>query len=207
MDVQKSLLVHSHHTRTARTRTVRTRTARTRTTQRPQHTAPAARTPSCTSRPHPHALSPPRPLTPAPSVQACGLGLADAVVDLVETGTTMRAAGLCILETLMTTEAVLISNPHCKHPDLAQKIIARIQGYIDSTKFQLINYNCPRAKLPECLAITPGKKSPSLLPLERGDWVAVQAMIAKKEVADIIDRLINSGAEDILVFALSNCRV
>ena len=141
------------------------------------------------------------------TLQACGLGLADAVVDLVETGTTMRAAGLCILETLMTTEAVLISNPHSKHPDLAQKIIARIQGYIDSTKYQLINYNCPRAKLTECLSITPGKKSPSLLPLERGDWVAVQAMISKKEVADIIDRLISSGAEDILVFALSNCRV
>jgi len=141
------------------------------------------------------------------AMQACGLGLADAVVDLVETGTTMRAAGLCILENLMTTEAVLIQNPQCKHPDLAEKIIARIQGYIDSTKFQLINYNSPRSCLEKCLAITPGKKSPSILPLERGDWVAVQAMISRKEVAEIIDRLVAAGAEDILVFALSNCRV
>ena len=65
---------------------------------------------------------------------ACGLGLADAVVDLVETGTTMRAAGLCIKENLLQTEAVLISNPHSKHPELADRIISRIQGYIDSTK-------------------------------------------------------------------------
>ena len=66
---------------------------------------------------------------------ACGLGLADAVVDLVETGTTMRAAGLCMKETIMTTEAILVSNPKSKHPELADKLIARIQGYMDSTKY------------------------------------------------------------------------
>lgn len=138
---------------------------------------------------------------------ACGLGLADAVVDLVETGTTMKAAGLCIKTTLMQTEAVLISNPHSQHPDLAERIINRIQGYIDSTKYQLINYNVPRAKLAEAIKITPGKKSPSLLSLERGDWVAAQAMVLKKEVSDIIDKLVAVGATDVLVFSLANCRV
>ena len=138
---------------------------------------------------------------------ACGLGLADAVVDLVETGTTMRAAGLDILASIMTTEAVLITNPHSKHPELCQKLCARIQGYIDSTKFQLMQYNCPRANLAEAVKITPGKKSPSILPLERDDWVAVSVMVAKREVANIIDRLAACGATDILVFSLSNCRV
>merc|ERR1719424_941261 len=58
---------------------------------------------------------------------ACGLGLADAIVDLVETGTTMRAAGLCMSQTIMETEAVLIANPHSRHPELTKRIVARIQ--------------------------------------------------------------------------------
>eukprot|EP00325_Prymnesiales_sp_UTEX-LB-985_P026150 CAMPEP_0174732052 /NCGR_PEP_ID=MMETSP1094-20130205/58695_1 /TAXON_ID=156173 /ORGANISM="Chrysochromulina brevifilum, Strain UTEX LB 985" /LENGTH=736 /DNA_ID=CAMNT_0015934513 /DNA_START=54 /DNA_END=2264 /DNA_ORIENTATION=+ len=138
---------------------------------------------------------------------ACGLGLADAVVDLVETGTTMKAAGLCIKETLLTTESILIANRNSRHPDLAAKIISRIQGYMDSTKYQLINYNINRDNMAAAIRITPGKKSPSILPLERSDWVAVSSMVLKKEVPDIIDRLINAGAEDILVFNLTNCRV
>lgn len=142
------------------------------------------------------------------SVEAsCGLGLADAVVDLVETGTTMRAAGLDVLATLMETQAVLITNPHSKHPELAARMCTRIQGYIDSTKFQLMQYNVPRDKMPEAVKITPGKKSPSVLPLERADWVAISVMVAKREVAEIIDRLSAVGATDILVFSLSNCRV
>ena len=90
---------------------------------------------------------------------ACGLGVADAIVDLVETGTTMRAAGLCVHETLLETEAVLISNPNCKHPALAERIVSRIQGYLDSQKYQLINYNVSRSILPEAVKITPGQKS------------------------------------------------
>jgi len=138
---------------------------------------------------------------------ACGLGLADAVVDLVETGTTMRAAGLNILANIMQTEAVLITNPHSKHAELASRMCTRIQGYIDSTKYQLIQYNVPRANMAEAVKITPGKKSPSILPLERSDWVAVSSMVLKREVADIIDKLDGVGATDILVFSLSNCRV
>ena len=75
------------------------------------------------------------------------------------------------------------------------------------TRYQLINYNVERKNMSSALKITPGKKSPSILPLEKSDWVAVQAMVLKKEVAEIIDRLTDCGAEDILVFALSNCRV
>jgi len=138
---------------------------------------------------------------------ACGLGLADAVVDLVETGTTMRAAGLCVLTKILDTQAVLITNPHTKHAQLAQQLCTRIQGYIDSTKFQLMQYNVPRTALAAAVKITPGKKSPSILPLEREDWVAVSVMVAKQSVADIIDELAKVGATDILVFSLSNCRV
>jgi len=138
---------------------------------------------------------------------AIGLGLADAVVDLVETGTTMRAAGLTMSSTLMETQACLISNPHTKHHELVKKLSARIRGYIDSTKFQLINYNVSRANLPAALQITPGKKSPTILPLEDSDWVAVSAMAPKNQVPQIIDKLEEIGATDILVFTMSNCRV
>ena len=139
---------------------------------------------------------------------ACGLGLADAVVDLVETGTTMRAAGLDVLMPVMVTEAVLIKNPHTRHPELASKLCDRIQGYIDSTKYQLMQYNVPRAQLPTAVLITPGKKSPSIMPLDRTDWVAVSVCVKKNEVPDIIDKLISSArATDILVFSLTNCRV
>ena len=138
---------------------------------------------------------------------ACGLGLADAVVDLVETGTTMRAAGLCVKSVVMETEAVLIENPNNKFPELAATIVQRICGYIDSTKYQLINYNVSRHNLAQCVAITPGKKSPTILPLEEKDWLAVSAMVLKKEVPTILDQLTKAGASAILVFNLSNCRV
>ena len=112
-----------------------------------------------------------------------------------------------MFETLMQTEAVLISNPHSKHPDLTKRLIERILGYIDSTKYQLINYNVSRESLPAAMKVTPGKKSPSILPLERGDWVAVHAMVLRKAVPEIIDQLIAIGATDVLVFSLANCRV
>ena len=66
---------------------------------------------------------------------ACGLGLADAIVDLVETGTTMEAAGLEIVEEIMTTETVLICNPNTHHPKLVDRIFKRISGMLHSHAF------------------------------------------------------------------------
>jgi ATP phosphoribosyltransferase len=65
---------------------------------------------------------------------ACGLGLADAVIDLVETGTTMRAAGLEIVDEVLTTEAVLIASKTSKHADIVELIKKRMQGYMTATK-------------------------------------------------------------------------
>jgi len=137
---------------------------------------------------------------------ACKLGLADAVVDLVETGTTMRAAGLCELETLLETQACLISNPHSPHRELIAKIKARIQGHLDSTKYRLVQYNASRAILPQCVRITPGKKSPSILPLEDPEYVAVSVMVPNKELAERVDELIAIGATDVMVFQIQNYR-
>eukprot|EP00732_Lithocolla_globosa_P005582 Lithocolla_globosa_v1_NODE_5858_length_1174_cov_9.339589.p1 type:complete len:298 gc:universal NODE_5858_length_1174_cov_9.339589:1109-216(-) len=138
---------------------------------------------------------------------ACSLGLADAVVDLVETGTTMRAAGLEAVATVLSTEAVLIANPHMSHPHMAAKLLQRLEGYIAATKLQMINYNVARAKLADAKIVTPGKKSPTISPLEDPDYVAVSALVAKNDSAEIMDKLQAIGATDILLFDMANCRV
>ncbi|EKX51212.1 hypothetical protein GUITHDRAFT_159337 [Guillardia theta CCMP2712] len=138
---------------------------------------------------------------------ACGLGLADAVVDLVETGTTMRAAGLEIVETIMETEAVLIKNVNTPYPALVETIKKRIEGYQTATKYQMIQYNVQRENLEKALAITPGKRSPTVSALEESGWCAVSALVHKKDAAKIMDELERVGADSILIFSISNSRM
>jgi len=137
---------------------------------------------------------------------ACGLGLADAVVDLVETGTTMQAAGLGIVADVLQTEAVLISNPHSKHQDMLDLIVRRIEGYLTSTRYMLISYNVTKEKLADAEQITPGKDSPTVSSLEDGNF-AVSALVLKKEASLIMDQLHEIGATSILLFSLANSRM
>ncbi|KAK9367388.1 hypothetical protein V1509DRAFT_626478 [Lipomyces kononenkoae] len=138
---------------------------------------------------------------------ACALGIADAVVDLVESGETMRAAGLKAIETIFETSAVLIASQHPTHPDLMDIIVSRIKGVIAAGKYVLCNYNCPRDKLDVVIRITPGRRAPTVSPVEDDGWVAVSSMVEKKKIAEVMDRLQAAGAEDILVFNISNSRV
>lgn len=139
---------------------------------------------------------------------ACGLGLADGIVDLVETGTTMKAAGLEMVSTIMQTQTVLISNPHTQVPDLVEKIHKRILGYIVAKKYHLITYNVSRDLLEEAKKITPGRKAPTISALEssNGDMVAVSSMVLESETANIMDRLVEVGATDIFLMDIVNCR-
>ncbi|KAK9240823.1 hypothetical protein V1525DRAFT_394002 [Lipomyces kononenkoae] len=138
---------------------------------------------------------------------ACALGIADAVVDLVESGETMRAAGLKAIETLFETSAVLIASQHPTHRDLMDIIVSRIKGVIAAGKYVLCNYNCPREKLDDVISITPGRRAPTVSPLEDDGWVAVSSMVEKKKIAEVMDQLQAAGAEDVLVFNISNSRV
>ncbi|CAG8563466.1 5026_t:CDS:2 [Paraglomus occultum] len=138
---------------------------------------------------------------------ACALGLADGVVDLVESGETMRAAGLHAISTILSTQAILIGNKHPSNPELVTKISSRILGVVASQKYVLLNYNIERVHLKQATLITPGRRAPTISPLEEGDWVEVQAMVLKDEVARKMDELQTVGAHDILVFNISNCRV
>ncbi|RKP01103.1 hypothetical protein CXG81DRAFT_12397 [Caulochytrium protostelioides] len=142
---------------------------------------------------------------------ACGLGLADAVVDLVESGETMRAAGLVEVGTLMATQAVLVANRAKLASDgprraLVDMIVRRIRGVLAAARYVLINYNMRRDQLAEARRITPGRKAPTVSTLEDPEWIAVSAMILKKDAATIMDQLEAVGARDILVFEIHNCR-
>lgn len=137
---------------------------------------------------------------------ACGLGLADAVVDLVETGTTMKAAGLEIVATVLHTESVLITNPNSTHKDIVNLLKHRIEGYITAKKFVMVSYNASASCLEAVTKITPGKRSPTITQLTDGGH-AVSSLVKKSEIVKVMDNLHNAGATDILVFELSNSRM
>lgn len=125
----------------------------------------------------------------------------------------MRAAGLHAIHTLLTSEAVLItsSTPHSSlTPELSPLIPlikSRFAGVIAAKKYVYISYNIRRESLERALQITPGRRAPTVSPLDEEGWVAVSAMVVRKAMADVMDRLEKEGAEDVLVFALDNCRV
>lgn len=147
------------------------------------------------------------------SVEAsCALGVADAIVDLVESGETMKAAGLKAIETVLTTSAHLISSKKPKFPELVEKIHQRFEGIMAAQRFVLCNYNAPRSILAQVLEITPGRRSATVSALEKKsneteEWVAVSSMVEKKQIGNKMDALKKAGASDILVFDINNCRV
>ncbi|KAF8324769.1 HisG-domain-containing protein [Cantharellus anzutake] len=169
------------------------------------------------SRSHEEPSSPTKIQYIGGSVEAaCALGLADGIVDLVESGETMRAAGLHPIATILETQAVLITSkaPHSTtstNPvlvELIEKITKRIQGVIASSKFVLCTYNVRRADMQQAVEITRGKKAATVSPLEREEeWVAINVMVERATIADVMDKLQVIGAEDILVTKLENCRV
>ncbi|KAJ1648414.1 ATP phosphoribosyltransferase (ATP-PRTase) (ATP-PRT) [Dispira simplex] len=138
---------------------------------------------------------------------ACALGLADGIVDLVESGETMRAAGLQAIDTVVESQAVLIANTRTRFPALVNMIQSRIEGVIASRKYVYITYNVERDMLPKAKEITPGRQAPTINELVDTHWLAVSSMVLSKNVADVMDQLKAIGARDILVFNISNCRV
>ncbi|KAF9219138.1 HisG-domain-containing protein [Gyrodon lividus] len=137
---------------------------------------------------------------------ACSLGLADGI----ESGDTMRAADLHAIATLLQTEAVLIkSNPPSRadHTPLINLIASRIAGVAAADKYVVCSYNIARAALPQAIKITPGRRAPTISPLEETGWVEVIAMVEKKNCATVMDQLVEIGAVDLLIYSLNNCRV
>jgi ATP phosphoribosyltransferase len=122
----------------------------------------------------------------------------------------MRAAGLHAIGTLLESEAVLIKSTVPKHPELSPVIdlvTSRIAGVIAANKYVVCQYNISRDKLPAASHLTPGRRAPTISPLEEENWVAVTSMVEKKTIAGIMDELVKIGAEDVMIFNLDNCRV
>jgi ATP phosphoribosyltransferase len=119
----------------------------------------------------------------------------------------MKAAGLTAIETVLTSEAVLLSNPHTTKRALVDKFANRIRGIIDANRYVQCVYNAPRSKLSALTKITPGNKAPTIQPLEDEKWVSISAMVPKNDASRVMDELEELGATDILIFPMSNCRL
>lgn len=119
----------------------------------------------------------------------------------------IKAAGLEVVADVLSTQAILIANPHAEHQDLVDLIKRRIEGYITATKYVMIMYNVSSDLLHLAVQITPGKRSPTVTSLDDGESKGVSSLVLKKEVPDKMDALQKVGATDILVLELTNSRM
>ncbi len=134
------------------------------------------------------------------------LGVADAIVDLVETGSTLASNGLRILSEIGSYETVLIQNRQRPRANIADRVIRRLEGVVIARDYSLLEYNVPRAKLAEAERITPGFKSPTVTSLEDESWCAVRVMVRRKDVIAAMEELESLGATAILETPIANCR-
>ena len=135
------------------------------------------------------------------------LGVADAVIDLVETGSTLAANQLRILEEIGHYETVLVQNNEGQHEELADRVVRRLEGVVIARSYSLLEYNIPRSQLAEAEQVTPGFKSPTVNPLEDPDWCAIRVMVDRNEIQDAMERLEALGASAIVETRISNCRL
>ncbi|MDA1179644.1 MAG: ATP phosphoribosyltransferase, partial [Planctomycetota bacterium] len=135
------------------------------------------------------------------------LGVADAIVDLVETGSTLAANRLRVMEDIGTYETVLIQGARCRNIALADRIVRRLEGVVIARSYSLLEYNVPRAKLAQAETITPGFRSPTVTSLEDPEWCSVRVMVRDREIPDVMDQLELLGASAILQTQINNCRL
>lgn len=143
---------------------------------------------------------------------AVELGLADAIADVVETGTSLQAAGLhTVGEPIIQSEAVLVRGAHSTLPPESEQavevLIQRLRGVLIARQYVMMDYNCPLTSLEAVREITPGMESPTVSPLDEEGWVAVRAMVPRADAQAVMDRLWAAGARAILVTSLEACRL
>lgn len=135
------------------------------------------------------------------------LGVADAIADVVSTGTTLRQQGLEPFgEPIITSEAVVIKREGQEVAPAEQVVLSRIQGILHARNYLMIDYNVSTDNLDAASAVTPGLTGPTVSPLARENWVAVRAMVPRKEANHIMDKLSALGAEAILASDLRIAR-
>jgi ATP phosphoribosyltransferase len=133
--------------------------------------------------------------------------VADAIVDLVETGSTLAANRLRVLDEIGRYETVLVQNEKVRDAATADRIVRRLEGIVIARNWSLLEYNVPRTRLAEAEKITPGFNSPTVSGLEDPDWCAVRAMVKRGEAHAIMERLDAIGASAIIETQIANCRL
>jgi ATP phosphoribosyltransferase len=136
------------------------------------------------------------------------LGVADAIADVVSTGTTLRNAGLEIFgDPLLESQAVLIQRQGVEEPQRVEQLVRRLQGVIIARQYVLMDYDIPQELVERAVAITPGIESPTVSPLHEIGWCAVRSMVRRRETNAVMDELYDLGARGILVTAIAACRL
>jgi len=135
------------------------------------------------------------------------LGVAEAIVDLVETGSTLAANRLRILDEIGRYETLLVQNSALRQAALADRVVRRLEGVVIARAYSLLEYNVPTDKLAQAEKITPGFNSPTVNRLEDKNLCSVRAMVKQSDVIEIMEQLEALGATAILETAIANCRL
>jgi len=134
-------------------------------------------------------------------------GLVDAIVEVTETGSTIRAHGLRIIHTLLESNTKLIANPaslkHAWKRTKIQQIALLLRGALNAENLVGLKMNVPEAKLEEVVKILPSITAPTIAQLYKTDWFAIESMVDESIVREIIPRLIDIGAEGIIEYSLN----
>lgn len=136
------------------------------------------------------------------------LGVADAIADVVGSGRTLRQHNLVAFgESLCDSEAVVVEQESADRQDRARnQLIARLQGVVFAQQYLMLDYDCPKVLLDRAVKITPGLESPTVSPLADEGWVAVRALVPRKQGNSVMDELAELGAKAILATDIRSCR-
>lgn len=135
------------------------------------------------------------------------LGLADAIVDIVETGDSLRDNNLKVFCDIGSYETQLIANKNSAEDPRIKQIKQRIEGILIADKYSILEYNIKKENLSAAEKVTPGFKSPTISNLDESGWVAVKVMVEKKKTVDVIDKLNSLGATAVFETNIVNCRL
>ncbi|MGI6572615.1 MAG: ATP phosphoribosyltransferase [Fermentimonas sp.] len=132
---------------------------------------------------------------------ATGIGLADGIFDIVSTGSTLIMNGLKEAETIVRSEAVMISNQNLSYlkTELLEQLLFRVKAYKNGQGKKYVLLNAPNEAIPRIVKLLPGMRSPSILPLADEGWSSVHSVINDDDFWEVIDELKSHGAEGILV--------
>ncbi|MCG7596102.1 ATP phosphoribosyltransferase [Mycobacterium sp. PSTR-4-N] len=135
------------------------------------------------------------------------LGVADVIADIVGSGRTLGLHNLVAFgESLCDSEAILIERDDSAPNPARDQLAARVQGVVFGQQYLMLDYDCPRSVLERATEVTPGLESPTIAPLADPAWVAVRALVPRRDVNAIMDELAAIGAKAILASDIRFCR-